>query len=145
NSYQKIPEFSGIWAQNESDAHLLRSCHWCVTEKIHGANFCWIVTTTETRCAKRKAVLEETDDFFNYQIVKERLLSTVRQVFDYLVAIRTNVSVLYIYGELFGGSYPRKDVPPDLRVKPVQTEVYYSSVEYCVLILPRIPVDISNI
>lgn len=37
---------------------------WVVTEKVHGANFCFLCDGTTTTCAKRTQVLDENDEFF---------------------------------------------------------------------------------
>ncbi len=124
-SYQKIPETISGWALETAEMRRLQRAAWCVTEKIHGANFCWVVTEAAVACAKRKAVLAPDDEFFNYQLVKEALSPTVRQVFEQVVAAHATDRV-YIYGELFGGAYPHPEVPADPRAGPVQTGVYYA-------------------
>jgi len=132
NQYQKISESTENWQLDTKDARQLQRIDWCVTEKIHGANFCWIVNKTEVLCAKRKALLAPTDEFFNYQIVKEKLSPNIKQVFNEVLALKPELIKVYIYGELFGGLYPHPDVPPDYSVKPIQTGIYYSpSIEFC--------------
>ena len=132
NSYQKIPESSASWILDKKSTNKLQQAKWCVTEKIHGANFCWLVNKTEILCAKRKAILTPTDNFFGYEVVKEKLSSSIRQIFDSIITSKPDVQDAYIYGELFGGLYPHPDVTPNPQIQPIQTGVYYSStIEFC--------------
>ncbi|MEO1270825.1 MAG: hypothetical protein AAFX99_22285 [Myxococcota bacterium] len=58
-SYPKIAESVGSWRLNEADTRALNKVPWVVTEKVHGANFSWLVDAEGgLRCAKRKALLE---------------------------------------------------------------------------------------
>lgn len=130
-SYQKIPEGSSNWGLDTKELRQLQRADWCVTEKIHGANFGWIASKSGISCAKRKAILTPADEFFNYQLIKETLQGNIRQIFEAITASKT-VDYVYVYGELFGGSYPHPDVPPDPRMEPIQTGVHYSpTVEFC--------------
>jgi Rnl2 family RNA ligase len=130
-SYQKIPEVSTNWGLDAQAIRQLQRVDWCVMEKIHGANFCWIASESEITCAKRKAVLTPEDEFFHYRLIKERSLISIRQIFDKIAAFKA-IEYVYVYGEIFGGGYPHPKVPLDSRLQPVQTGVYYSpTIEFC--------------
>jgi hypothetical protein len=45
---------------------------WEVTEKIHGANFCFIVDAKGIQCGKRREILGKRDSFYGYQRVLSR-------------------------------------------------------------------------
>jgi Rnl2 family RNA ligase len=122
-SYQKIAETTKDW-QLEHPKQLSRVT-WCVTEKIHGANFCFIQSKDGLLVAKRKAIVENDEEFFGYQKVKERLAITLRGLFT-LLESQISLSHLYVYGELFGGAYPHFDIKPIANVQAVQTGVYYT-------------------
>lgn len=45
---------------------------WVVTEKIHGANFCMIISNEpEISCARRKALLTENEFFYNWKEIRK--------------------------------------------------------------------------
>lgn len=125
-SYEKIAESSGEWQLDEAGYRLLEKTPWVVTEKIHGANFCFVLDGRTLLCANRKHVLGQDEDFFQYQVIVEQLQEMLWQVYQLTKASFPQMSRASIYGELFGGSYPHPDVPPDLSVQPVQTGVWYA-------------------
>jgi Rnl2 family RNA ligase len=119
NSYQKIAESPKDW-QLEHPKQLDR-VRWCATEKIHGANLCWIKSKDKLLAAKRKAILEKSESFFNYQAVRDELADKLTALFNLIEA-----ETLYVYGELFGGHYPHPEVKALPNIQAVQTGVYYS-------------------
>lgn len=122
-SYQKIAETTKDW-QLEHPKQLNKTT-WCVTEKVHGANFCFIQTKENLVAAKRKAILENNEEFFAYQKVKGRLTETLKTLFA-LLESETSLTHMYVYGELFGGAYPHPNVKPVASVQAIQTGVYYA-------------------
>jgi len=107
---------------------------WVVTEKIHGANFCFLTEGQSVRCAKRKSLLAADEDFFGHRTVLARLTLCVIEVFRRVRALPLGKSVetVLLYGEIFGGKYPHPAVPPVHGVLPVQTGVWYSPrIEFC--------------
>jgi Rnl2 family RNA ligase len=132
SGYEKIAESPEEWQLDESSYRQLAKVPWVVTEKIHGANFCFLTDGQQVLCANRKHMLQPTDDFFHFQTVLEQLRENVLQAF---VAARKRfpqLSWLFLYGELFGGGYPHPDVPPDPSVQPVQTGIWYMpSIAFC--------------
>jgi Rnl2 family RNA ligase len=131
-SYEKIAESSNRWQLDEAGERSLEKTPWVVTEKIHGANFCFVTDGEVIRCANRKQLLEPGDNFFNYQKLLERLNSHIQQAFKIAHSKYSYINRLFIYGELFGGKYPHPDIAPDISVQAVQTGIYYSpTVEFC--------------
>jgi Rnl2 family RNA ligase len=112
--YGKISESSSHWLLDKSDNTIFKRTFWCVTEKIHGANFCFVCDNDgqRVRCGKRTSLLSDTDEFFGY---KRRLLNEIipkiQQLFQFVKNIYPNLEKLYVFGELFGGYYPHPDVP----------------------------------
>ncbi len=99
---------------------------WVVTEKIHGANFSFWVTDTDIRCAKRTDWLGEGSSFFNYQDVRDSLAEALRKMYhDIKAHLMPNLCGMTVYGELFGGHYPHKDVERAYMAQMVQKGVYY--------------------
>jgi Rnl2 family RNA ligase len=131
-NYEKIAESSDEWRLDEAAYRHLEKVSWVVTEKIHGANFCFVLDGQTIRCASRKHLLERDEDFFHYQVVLARLQETLWRMFRLVQSSYPQMSRASVYGELFGGSYPHPDVPPDPAVEPVQTGVWYCpSLEFC--------------
>ncbi|HEU4534432.1 MAG TPA: RNA ligase family protein [Polyangiaceae bacterium] len=131
-TYEKIAETPTQWGLDEAALRRLERAPWVVTEKIHGANFCFLVDEGGVRCAKRKALLEPGEDFFGHRAVLRRLEGRLRALFAACRGARPGLATLFVYGELFGGSYPHPLVAPVAGAEPVQTGVHYApDVEFC--------------
>ena len=76
-SYEKIVERPEQWALDDRGYRALRKSSWVVTEKIHGANFALLSDGQAVRCAKRKAMLAEGEDFFGHTALLPRLIPAV--------------------------------------------------------------------
>lgn len=130
---------------------------WILTEKVHGANFSMMVSNNDRsiHCFKRTGpiysaedvmdrvrethifphvllgVLAEfcTGDFFYYhERVVKREEKRVWQLFEACKKRDPTTTQMTVYGELFGGAYPHKDVAPVPEIKkPVQVRIYYAS------------------
>ncbi len=102
---------------------------WVATEKIHGAQFVVGVNEREVKFGKRKAWLNDNEPFFGWQVLRSVLEASAVKIYsDY-----NGTGSLYIYGELFGGSYPHSDVRNNDLFTPVQTGIWYSpSLQYAV-------------
>ncbi len=98
---------------------------WSVTEKIHGANFSLWVDKDTVRMAKRSAFIPDDSSFYGIQNIKEDLIKKVRFLFDWL-ASKSEIEEIAIFGELFGGSYPHKDIRVNPKAKKVQGKAWYS-------------------
>ncbi|MEL6346077.1 MAG: RNA ligase family protein [Myxococcota bacterium] len=120
--YDKIPGATRSWNADEGDLRRLARIDWIVMEKIHGANFCFIVDANTIQTAKRRAILKSGEPFFHHQRLRDRLEGPLRRLFD---DNGESGARLMVYGELFGGGYPHPDVAPIAGVQPVQTGVWY--------------------
>lgn len=99
---------------------------WVVTEKVHGANFSFWLDDAGIRCAKRTDWLGEGSSFFNFQDVRDSLAEALRRMyFEIKSAVLPNLCGMTVYGELFGGHYPHKDVERAYMAQMVQKGVYY--------------------
>eukprot|EP00756_Hemistasia_phaeocysticola_P018329 Hpha_TRINITY_DN15585_c1_g8::TRINITY_DN15585_c1_g8_i4::g.103903::m.103903 len=97
---------------------------WLVTEKIHGANLCIVVQQGKpVSFAKRTGPLGEREDFFG---LRSSGLAGVLE--DKARALHTTagVTVVQVFGELYGGRYEHPDVPRGGVARPVQHGVWYS-------------------
>ncbi|CAK0876991.1 unnamed protein product [Prorocentrum cordatum] len=118
----------GLGAPRSSAVPVSKSASWCVTEKVHGANFSVHVDRAgRLRCAKRTGFLAEHEDFFGHFAVLRRRRAGLVALAEELMAADAAVesAVLVIFGELFGGRYPHATVAPDDSARPVQTGIWY--------------------
>lgn len=144
-SYERIDDHTRGWQVDPAVMRRLQKLRWVVTEKIHGANFCFVIDGLGVRCAKRKALLAQGESFFGHERVLRRLEPSLTALWE--LARRAEATGaggqgaplcgdrlerLMVYGELFGGGYPHEAVAPVAGVQPVQTGVWYSpEVEFC--------------
>jgi Rnl2 family RNA ligase len=108
--YPKIPTALDKQSQEQFKKIIKNgSSRWCVTEKIHGANFSiYINRNNEIRCAKRTGFIEPSEQFFEYyrliERIRENLCSLAEDIFTNSADAQRGH--LIIFGELFGGGYP---------------------------------------
>lgn len=98
---------------------------WCATEKIHGANFSFITDGTNVEVAKRTSTIPIDCSFMHSEVIVSKYKSAALCAYGYVkhMMATKEFTTLYIYGELFGGGYPHKDVKG--RMDPIQKGVYY--------------------
>lgn len=125
--YEKIRETLNDWfADDVAGYRAAGRMEWVVTEKIHGANFSWVIQSDEVRGAKRKGWIEEGEDFFGHLALMGTLGSGVREIAKYLKnKADVRAEVVMVIGEIYGGEYPHPNVLPVPGVQPVQTGVWY--------------------
>lgn len=141
--YERIAESLERWLGDDEAAYrALAHVEWIATEKIHGANFCLATDGAAIRAAKRKAFLDDDEDFFGHRAMLDRNAEAVRRVFALAHARDPRIARVLVYGELFGGGYPHPDVPVNPAVQPVQTGCFYSpNIELCAFDLRVIHAD----
>ncbi len=102
-----------------------RDLKYVVQEKVHGANASFLCDGTDIVFAKRTAVIENGEVFYDYaelvNTYRNNILALAKDVMGhYPGAVQVN-----IFGELFGGSYPHPEVKQVKNVKLVQKGIYY--------------------
>lgn len=108
----KFPSLENTYRQKEIDQCLMTEQHykdqgltsnWVVTEKIHGANYSFWVTTeygeVKVQVAKRTSFIADDEKFFNHKPVLEKYKQRMIEMYQHL-----ECNTLVIYGELFGGN-----------------------------------------
>lgn len=83
---------------------------WQVTEKIHGANFSFIVEAKDpdtVKIAKRTSIIEEGEEFYGCRAVLEKyedkVLDLTKGLFmEFPGSIENSAESVQIYGELYG-------------------------------------------
>lgn len=109
---------------------------WVVQEKINGANYSFWMNSEGYKPAKRTSFLTVEDDFNNHEFVMDlyndrltMLYLVIESMMDDLQK-SSNIKMdgeleAVLYGEIFGGEYPHKDVEKDPKAKRVQKGVFY--------------------
>ena len=108
----KFPSLENTYRQKEIDQCLMIEQHykeqgltsnWIVTEKVHGANYSFWVTSDENeikvQVAKRTSFIADDEKFFNHKPVLEKYRQSMIELYQHL-----ECDTLVIYGELFGGN-----------------------------------------
>ena len=127
--YEKMPDNTQNWILPVNMTK--KNCkNWIVTEKVHGANFCFVTDGTTVKPAKRNDFLETdenkiVDTFFGYKKVFDKYVPNILSLFkDILDSNRFyDLDTVNVYGELFGGKYPDVETPQG--IEPVQSEILY--------------------
>ena len=101
--YDKIGQDTRWWRADPAQMRRLAKLRWAVTEKIHGANFCFLLQGEEISCAKRKAPLAAGEDFFDHRRVLEQLRPRLARLSAALSAAHPGAR-FGVFGELFGGA-----------------------------------------
>lgn len=96
-----------------------------VTEKVHGANFSFVTNGVEVRCARRRDFLKDEEKFYNYKRFHAQYEAAILRLFKRIRDERP-VTFVHLYGELYGGAYPHRDVKRVATASTVQHVVYYS-------------------
>ena len=134
--WKKYPSIETSLNKLSIDLKTLETLEWVATEKVHGANFCLITDGRYVCAAKRTSFLEKTDVFYKgWEKIVEYETSHVIDTFNYISKnIDNNISMILIYGELFGGFYHINKTNPDYKAivkiqknhKHIQKGVSYS-------------------
>ena len=87
---------------------------WVAQEKIHGCNMSFIIDDDgKISCAKRSGFIKEGENFFNYELVKEKYQQSFNDFY------KDKGGGWIFYGELYGGGYDHPDVKNE-NVKRIQ-------------------------
>jgi len=94
---------------------------WVVTEKIHGANFSFLVNRENNIAIAKRSGIIKNENFYNSEKILNKYLENILiLVNDFFIF--DNVQQVQIYGEIFGGLYNNKT---DKEAKKIQKEVQY--------------------
>lgn len=74
-------------------------------EKIHGANFSFIMSDDITRVAKRSGMISDLETFYGHTRFYSRYEPTIRNVFQMIKDAFPSLFNMTVYGEIFGGRY----------------------------------------
>lgn len=105
--------------------HEFPDIQWVAVEKIHGSNAQMVTDGKTVWCGKRHAYLKEDDKFFGFQKWHTKLIPNMLKLFEQIKYQFKETTTIIVYGEVFGGSYPHKDVKKVNDATQVQKNVYY--------------------
>lgn len=97
-----------------------------VTEKRHGCNFSFIISENKIQCGKRSGIILENESFYNYEVILKKYEQNLKKLFSWISLNFDNIESVSVFGEMFGGAYPHKDVEKNNHYKPIQKGVYYT-------------------
>lgn len=97
---------------------------YIVQEKVHGANLSFITNGEDILTAKRTEILADSESFYNVKDVREKYREQILSLFRELES--HGARSITIFGELFGGAYPHKEVKRNSLASTVQKGVFYT-------------------
>ena len=107
-------------------AEMPADLEYVVQEKVHGANTCFLCDGESVRFAKRTSLLEADEKFYDYPELLERYRDRVVALTKDVMGRYAGTRSVNIFGEMFGGTYPHKDVQPNRKVTTIQKGVCYT-------------------
>jgi len=123
----KYPEIENSYRKKILETiteHGFDSEEFVVQEKAHGANLSFWYDGTEIKAAKRSSFIK--DNFYDYESVAEKYKPYVIGLYDTLKSEGIDFSILAVYGELIGGTYPHKEVEKNTSATRIQKGIFYS-------------------
>ena len=99
-----------------------------VQEKVHGSNCSFLCDGQQIQFAKRTAIVADDEDFYQWQELAGRYRERIYMVFGIVQHLHPAVTSIIVYGEMFGGAYPHKDVKRIGAMSAIQKGVYYCPV-----------------
>lgn len=96
-----------------------------VQEKVHGSNCSFLCDGEQIQFAKRTAVVADGEDFYQWQEMVDRYRERILKVYQMIKASFSDLQSIIIYGEMFGGAYPHKEVKRIGAMSAIQKGVYY--------------------
>lgn len=107
-------------------AEMPTDLEYVVQEKVHGANTSFLCDGENVRFAKRTSMLEAEEMFYDYPELLERYKDKVMALTKDVLSRYEDVRSVNVFGEMFGGTYPHKDVQPNRKLSLIQKGVCYT-------------------
>ena len=105
--------------------HTPAETRFVVQEKVHGSNCSFLCDGEQIKFAKRTAVVADGEDFYQWQELAERYRERIFKVYRILKDRFPDLTTIIVYGEMFGGAYPHKEVKRIGAMSAIQKGVYY--------------------
>jgi Rnl2 family RNA ligase len=101
------------------------STQFVVQEKVHGCNLCFITDGVSVQCGSREHLFTSDENFYNWQELLSRYRPAIINLFDLINSNNPEIETMIVYGEMFGGYYPHRDVQKIANVSRIQKGVFY--------------------
>ena len=108
------------------EAEMPADLEYVVQEKVHGANTSFLCDGESVRFAKRTSLLEQDEKFYDYPELLERYMEGVVALTKEVMGRYADTRSVSIFGEMFGGIYPHKEVQPNRKMTAIQKGVCYT-------------------
>ena len=99
---------------------------YVVQEKVHGANTSFLCDGNDVCFAKRTSVLADNEKFYDYEQILAEYRERVMALYADIKSNVEDIESISVFGELFGGRYPHKEVKADNKMTLIQKGVYYT-------------------
>lgn len=109
-------------------AEMPTDLQFVVQEKVHGANVSFLCDGNDIQFAKRTSIVADDEKFYNYEELFETYKERVMNLFANIKERYPNVKSVSVFGEMFGGYYPHKDIKRIGRLTLIQKGVYYTPI-----------------
>ena len=109
-------------------AEMPSDLQYVIQEKVHGANTSFLCDGHQVQFAKRTSVLPEEEKFYDYPELLEAYKERVIRLYSCIKRKYPNVTSISVFGEMFGGMYPHKEVKPMHRYTTIQKGVCYTPI-----------------
>ncbi len=98
-----------------------------VQEKVHGANLSyWTINGEDFFSAKRTDLIAKHEKFYNHDLILTEIKPKLKNIWLELKKEFKDLKQFTIFGEIFGGDYPHKEVESDKKSTIVQKGIFYS-------------------
>lgn len=124
--YSSIENFFNKEFMERIMAEMPTDLEYVVQEKVHGANASFLCDGEVVRFAKRSSMLEAEEKFYDYPELLERYKGKVLALAEDVLNRYEDVRSVNVFGEMFGGTYPHKDVQPKRKLSLIQKGVCYT-------------------
>ena len=105
--------------------HTPAGTRFVVQEKVHGSNCSFLCDGEDIQFAKRTAIVDEAEGFYQWQELADRYRERIFKVHKMLKDRIPDLTSIIVYGEMFGGAYPHKEVKRIGAMSAIQKGVYY--------------------
>ena len=109
-------------------AEMPSDLRYVVQEKVHGANTSFLCDGNDVCFAKRTSVLADNEKFYDYEQILAEYRERVMALYADIKSNVEDIESISVFGELFGGRYPHKEVKADNKMTLIQKGVYYTPV-----------------
>lgn len=124
--YSSIENSFNVGFMDKVRAEMPSDLKYVVQEKVHGANTSFLCDGNDVSFAKRTSVLAGDEKFYDYEQILADYRERVIALYNDIKTRHEDIESISVFGELFGGRYPHKEVKTDKPLTLIQKGVYYT-------------------